>query len=98
MILTVMQLFFTLNEFADTCREKLKHRHHHAISTVNVTGTVMEASIKALRLPPFTTNKLVHELNRSRIYHAAEDRDTASNDPDGLTRCRSYTVRWCCSW
>ena len=84
------QLFGSLNEFADQCRDKHDRRHLSAMSTSSVTSTAIEESMRKLRLPPFSFNKLVRQLDRSRTYGFVEV-DTCLH-PDGNKRVRRFQV------
>jgi hypothetical protein len=92
----IMQLFYTLNEFADTCRDKFMHRHSHAVATTTAGGTALEASILDLRLPAFTTKKLIHEVQKARFYHARMVPSCTPDNHGGQTRYLTYQVSALC--
>ena len=79
------QLFYSLNQLADQCRDKWDRRPVSSIATSSTTSTPIEESLRQHRLPPFTHNKLVFEINRSRTYAFREVEDKVENDE--RTRC-----------
>jgi len=62
------------------------------VATSSTTETVMEASICQLRFPPFSFNKLIHELNRSRTYHFKEVTCPGEYDGNQCERMRIFHV------
>jgi len=84
-----LQLFHSLNEYAEECRVKATTRARSLLSTSNRTGTVLETAIRNLRLPSYVHNKLVTELDRSRAY-TFEETDVKV---DGHKRWRTFKVR-----
>ena len=82
------QLFQALNEFADRCRDKFGRHNTNSIPVHTTTGTGIENSIRDLRLPLFTFNKLVRELAKSHTYGYK----CAGEGRDGDKRWRSFQV------
>ena len=87
--LLLSQLFESLNAYADECRRKCDRRGVGSISTSTTTNTALEECTRQLRLPPFTFNKLVKELDRSRTYKYLE---LDVRDLGGETRVRRFQV------
>lgn len=84
------QLFHSLNEYADSCRDKWDRRPVSSMATSTTTSMAIEESIRQLRLPAYNFNKLVHELDRSRVYAFKEvpnSLDGGGDQCDERVRC-----------